>query len=75
MIKNFLKIMAIILMALLSYNIEGKSIPVYELIIDFGNDFTFIHEVYKDKKYCQEKAKFIFESEKVKAYCIARKTN
>ena len=71
--KTILKLLAIFLMALLSYNIEGKSIPVYELIIDFGNDFTFIHEVYKNKTYCQEKAKFILEVEKVKAYCIERK--
>ena len=73
MIRIILKLVSILLMALLSYNLESKQITVYELIIDFGNDSTFIHEVYKDKKYCQEKAKFIFESEKVKAYCIERK--
>lgn len=71
--KTILKITAIILMALLSYNIESKQITVYELIIDFGNDNVFIHEVYRDKSYCQEKAKFISEIEKVKAYCIERK--
>ena len=71
--KTILKITAIILMALLSYNLESKQITVYELIIDFGNDSTFIHEVYKDKKYCLEKAKFISGVEKVKAYCIERK--
>lgn len=71
--KTILKILAVFLMALLSYNIEGKSIPVYELIIDFGNDNVFIHEVYKNKNFCKEKAKFISEVEKVKAYCIERK--
>ena len=71
--KTILKLIAVILMALLSYNIESKQITVYELIIDFGNDNVFIHEVYKNKNYCQEKAKFISEIEKVKAYCIERK--
>lgn len=71
--KTILKLIAVILMALLSYNLESKQITVYELIIDFGNDNVFIHEVYKDKNFCKEKAKFISEIEKVKAYCIERK--
>lgn len=72
--KTALKLTAIILMALLSFKAYGKNIVVvWELILDFGNDHTFIHEVYKDKKYCNEKAKFISEVEKVKAYCIERK--
>lgn len=72
--KTILKLITIILMALFSFKAYGKSvIIVWELILDFGNDNVFIHEVYRDKKYCNEKAKFISEVEKVKAYCIERK--
>ena len=77
--RAILKLITIILMALLSFKAYGDVVRqahhdniIYELIIDFGNDFAFIHEVTKDKSHCEFRAKAIMIKDDVKAYCIRR---
>lgn len=71
--KIILKLITIILMALFSFKAYGKSLVVYELIIDFGRDFTFIHEVTSNKEYCELRVKTLLATENIKAYCIERR--
>ncbi|MBK8397479.1 MAG: hypothetical protein IPL26_19875 [Leptospiraceae bacterium] len=69
-----------LLIVLLTNNLNGKSIVtpkapvvIYELIIDFGNDAVFLHEVTKDQAHCRFRAITIMAKEdNVKAYCIKR---
>lgn len=73
--KTNLKLTIIILMALLSFKAyaQGTSTePIYELILDFGNDNTFIHEVTPLKWYCEARVKYIVKYERVRAYCVKR---
>jgi hypothetical protein len=71
--KTILKLTIIILMALLSFKAYGQETePIYELILDFGNDNTFIHEVTHLKWYCEARAKYIVKHERVRAYCVKR---
>lgn len=70
--KNLLWLIAISCMVVLSWNIYPSSkAPIYELIIDFGNDAVFIHEVTVSKLYCEARVKFL-KRENTKAYCIRR---
>lgn len=71
--KNIIWLIAIILMAVFSFSAYPQEhTVVYELIIDFGNDNVFIHEVTTKKWYCDERVKFLHESEGIKAYCVRR---
>ena len=73
--KNLIWVISIILMALLSFNAYPSNIPIYELIVDFGNDWTFIHEVTISKDKCDRRTNEIkqeLKSQKVKVYCIKR---
>ena len=70
--KILLRLITIILMALFSFKAYGKEIIVYELIIDFGNDFCFIHETTENKNYCELRVKTLAR-ENIKAKCIERK--
>lgn len=45
----------------------------YELILDFGDDYVFIHEVTRSKAHCHFRATVIMAKEdNVKAYCMKR---
>lgn len=73
--KSIKWIIAIILMALFSFRAYPTNIITYELIVDFGNDWTFIHEVILTKEKCDRRASEIkqeLKNEKAKAYCIKR---
>ena len=68
-----------LLIVFLTNNLNGKSIVstktpvlIYELMIDFGNDAVFLHEVTKYKWYCEERVKYITRKDNVKAYCVKR---
>lgn len=68
-------LIAIMLMALISFKGYSTNIVTYELIVDFGNDWTFIHEVTLSKEKCDRRASEIkqeLKNEKAKAYCIKR---
>ncbi len=51
---------------------EGLGEIYYELILDFGNDFTFIHETTKSEEHCRFRAITISIKENVNAYCVKR---
>jgi hypothetical protein len=73
--KLILKLTIIILMALLSFKAYPKGAatePIYELILDFGEDFSFIHEVTTLKWYCEARVRYIVKRERVRAYCVKR---
>lgn len=70
--KTYLKLITIILL-LFSFPVSTKDESIYELILDFGNDYVFIHEVTDKKWYCLERAKHIQKTERVRAYCLKRK--
>lgn len=70
--KNILKLITIILMALFSFKAYGKELVYYELILDFGNDFAFIQETLKSKNYCELRVKAL-ALEKINARCIERR--
>lgn len=68
-------LIAIMLMAVISFKGYSSNIVTYELIVDFGNDWTFIHEVMLSKEKCDRRASEIKQElklEKAKAYCIKR---
>lgn len=68
-------LIAIMLMAVISFKGYSTNIITYELIVDFGNDWTFIHEVMLTKEKCDRRASEIkqeLKHEKAKAYCIKR---
>lgn len=68
-------LIAIMLMAVISFKGYSTNIITYELIVDFGNDWTFIHEVMLSKEKCDRRASEIkqeLKHEKAKAYCIKR---
>lgn len=68
-------LIAIMLMAVISFKGYSSNIDTYELIVDFGNDWTFIHEVMLSKEKCDRRASEIkqeLKHEKAKAYCIKR---
>ena len=68
-------LIAIMLMAVISFKGYSTNIVTYELIVDFGNDWTFIHEVILTKEKCDRRASEIkqeLKHEKAKAYCIKR---
>lgn len=68
-------LIAIMLMAVISFKGYSTNIVTYELIVDFGNDWTFIHEVMLTKEKCDRRASEIkqeLKHEKAKAYCIKR---
>ena len=72
--KTIYWLIAISLMALLSFNAYPTDITTYELIVDFGNDWTFIHEVTLSKDKCDRRANEIKQELKTdaKVYCIKR---
>jgi hypothetical protein len=61
-------------MALFSFKAYPKNIILYELILDYGDDYAFIIETTFSKKRCEKRASEIMKSEKskAKAYCIKR---
>ena len=61
-------------MALFSFRAYGKELVVYELVLDFGNDFVFIHETTKNKSYCELRVKTLAR-ENINARCIERRGN
>ena len=73
-----------LLIVFLTNNLHGKNVGaenfhptktpvlIYELMIDFGNDAVFLHEVTKYKWYCEERVKYITRKDNVKAYCVKR---
>lgn len=68
-------LIAIMLMAVISFKGYSTNITTYELILDFGNDWTFIHEVMLSKEKCDRRAieiKQELKHEKAKAYCVKR---
>lgn len=68
-------VIAITLMALISFKAYPTNIIAYELIIDFGNDWTFIHEVTLSKDKCDRRASQVkqeLKNDKAKVYCIKR---
>lgn len=68
-------LIAIMLMAVISFKGYPTNITTYELILDFGNDWTFIHEVMLSKEKCDRRAieiKQELKHEKAKAYCVKR---
>jgi predicted small integral membrane protein len=68
-------LIAIMLMAVISFKGYSTNIITYELIVDFGNDWTFIHDVMLSKEKCDRRAieiKQELKHEKAKAYCIKR---
>jgi len=68
-------LIAIMLMAVISFKGYSTNIITYELIVDFGNDWTFIHEVALTKEKCDRRAieiKQELKHEKAKAYCVKR---
>jgi len=68
-------LIAIMLMAVISFKGYSTNIITYELIVDFGNDWTFIHEVMLTKEKCDKRASEIkqeLKHEKAKAYCVKR---
>lgn len=66
-------VISIILMAVFSFSAYPEETVIYELIIDFGNDNVFIHEVTKSKFYCQARVEFLRKNEGVSAHCLLRK--
>lgn len=67
-------VISIILMAAFSFSAYPREQTViYELIIDFENDFTFIHEVTKSKFYCQARVEFLRKNEGINAHCVLRR--
>lgn len=68
-------LIAISLMAIFSFQAYPSNIVTYELIVDFGNDWTFIHEVTLSKDKCDKRADEIkqeLKNDKAKVYCIKR---
>lgn len=64
--------------ALLTKSLNAKTASeqtgvIYELILDFGNDFTFIHETTKSEEHCRFRAITISIKENVNAYCVKRR--
>lgn len=73
--KYIIWLLSIILMALFSFKAYPVNIITYELIVDFGNDWTFIHEVTLTKEKCSKRADEIkqeLKNDKAKVYCIKR---
>lgn len=73
--KTIYWLIAISLMALLSFNAYPTNITTYELIVDFGNDWTFIHEVTLSKEKCDKRAGEIkndLKNDNARVYCIKR---
>lgn len=73
--RIILWLIAIMLMALISFKGYSTNIVTYELIVDFGNDWTFIHEVTLSKEKCDRRADEIkqeLKNDKAKVYCIKR---
>ena len=68
----FLWIIGIICMAMVSFSAYPKNIIIYELILDYGNDYAFIIETTFSKERCEKKAAELKKSEKAKAYCLKR---
>lgn len=50
----------------------ATKIELYELYLDFGNDFVFLHEVTRDKLHCKFRATIINIKDNVKTYCMKR---
>jgi hypothetical protein len=69
------KLLTFVIFALFVVNnlYPQNPITIYELIIDFGNDFTFIHETTKSEEHCRFRAITISIKENVNAYCVKRK--
>ena len=70
--NKILWILAIISMALFSFNAYPKNITTYELIIDFGEDYKFVVGIFISEKKCLLAANEIHKEEKAKAYCVKR---
>ena len=69
-------IICIILMAFYSFTAYPSGVTLYELIIDFGNDFAFIHETTGSKIKCMNRVKEIrseFKNKTLRIYCIQRR--
>lgn len=74
--KTIYWLIAIICMALVSFNAYPTNIITWELIIDFGNDYAFKDSgYYLSLKKCEKRLKELKEElqdSKVKLYCIKR---
>lgn len=68
-------VIGIVIMILWSFNLHPKNITTYELMVDFGNDWTFIHDIFLSKEKCDKRLNELKEemkNDKVKFSCIKR---